>query len=162
MREWLFIISLLLTVGCASTSPSNKIIERVSGEYQLDTSDYLAFIYYDPWGCLSCNYLLKNILYGNAGKSLWGENFFFLYPGLREAELKDTEKKLKEVGDIDARSINDNDMYLGVRSKVDIRKEDIGKPLIVLVSMNSDEYYYFLIRDPEISVKLDDLGKLRR
>lgn len=152
-------ILVLLTVGC--TSSSNNIIERVSEDHQLATSNYLAFIYYDPWGCLNCNYLLKNILYGNAGKSLWGENIFFLYPELREVELKDTEKKLKEVGNIDTRSINDNDMYIAVRSKVNIRKEDIGKPLIVLVSMNSDEYHHFLIRDPELSAKLHNLLKSR-
>lgn len=161
MKAFSSIILSLFVAGCTYSS-SEKIANSIIQHYPLDSSRYIALFYYDPWGCLNCNHLLKNILLGSEGRSLWGENAFFLYPGLRETEWKGTDRILSEIGNIDAKSINDNDLYLAVQSEANIKEDDIGKPIIALVSTNSSESYYFFIRDPDLKVKLQKLVKMER
>lgn len=159
MKASRFIIFFLFIVGCTSSSSEN-IANSLSKYYPLDTSRYIAFFYYKPWGCLNCNHILQNIIHGSEGRSLWRENVFFLYPGIRETEWKDTDRILKEIGNIEAKSINDIDLYLAVQAKAKIKEEELGKPIIALVSTNSNESHFFFVRDPELSKKLRKLVKM--
>ena len=145
-----FFLGILVFCSCNSNV---DMFQKIVIDYKADTTKDILLIVYKPLECLACNAGVSNIFSDYRVKDKFGSNIYFMYNGIRDIELNDYKNNFKETIEIDAKMINQRDLYTEIFQNLNVSTERL-KPTCIVLYKNGKQPKVENMKDSNIVAKI--------